>query len=104
MPEVYLVTDEDWHTLLENYGADAAMDTPPAATPEFVRTTSIPDAAARIAAAAARARHTTVIEARWDDFAWVRVRGRGRVEDVCLARITPKDREEAPWLADTTPR
>ena len=103
-PEVYLVSDEDWRALLDNYGADRPPDTLAAAMPDFVRTESVSDAAARIAAAAARARRTTVVEARWDDYAWVRVRGRGVLEDVCLARVTARDREEAPWLADITPR
>ena len=102
-PEIYLVSDEDWLTLLENYGAGTTAPRAPAA-PDFVHTNSIPDAAARIAAAAARARRATVIEARWDDYAWVRVQGDGLLQDVCLARVTPRDREEAPWLADITPR
>ncbi|MEZ5284200.1 MAG: hypothetical protein R2712_05195 [Vicinamibacterales bacterium] len=105
-PEVYLVSDADWAAILEHYGADAPAPSTPAARPEFVHTTSVTDAAARIAAAATRGRRTTVTEARWDDYAWVRIQGPGLVEDVCL---TLPDAgmpigEEAPWLAATTSR
>ncbi|HQZ37918.1 MAG TPA: hypothetical protein PLH72_02670 [Vicinamibacterales bacterium] len=103
-PEVYLVSDEDWAAILSNYGADTG-DTTPAPQSEFVRTTSLTDAAARIAAAAARGRRTTVTEARWDDYAWVRVQGPGLVEDVCLALADARTTtEEAPWPAATTSR
>jgi hypothetical protein len=102
--EVYLVTDEDWAAIVEHYGADPRQGEP-GPHPEFVHTTSLPDAAARIAAAVTRGRHTTVIEARWGDYAWIRVQGPGVVEDVCLALAgAGQDSEEAPWPAVTTSR
>lgn len=104
-PELYLVSDEDWAAILQHYGADA-REAAPAPLPEFVRTTSLSDAAARIAAAAARGRRTTVTEARWDEYAWVRVQGAGMIEDVCLALPGGEvpATEEAPWPAATTSR
>jgi hypothetical protein len=103
-PEVYLVSDGDWKALVRHYGADVQSGAGAAQRPEFVRTTSLADAASRIAAAAARGRSTTVTEAWWDDYAWVRVQGPNLVEDVCLARAggSTGPGEEAPWLAGTT--
>jgi hypothetical protein len=103
--DVYLVSDEDWRAILDNYGADLDDAARAGRQPAFVQTTSLADAASHVARAAARGRSTTVIEARWDDHAWLRVQGAGLVEDVCLSRVMPPTPSagEAPWLADTTP-
>lgn len=103
--EVYLVTDEDWAAILDHYGADT-RHAAPKPYPPFVCTGSLEDAVARVTAAIARARHTTVTEARWDDYAWFRVQGPAVLEDICLA--LPESpaliAEEAAWLAATTSR
>lgn len=103
--EVYLVTDEDWAAILAHYGADPRQNAG-RPQPEFVCTTSVADAAARIAAAASRGRQATVIEARWEDHAWIRVQGPDVMEDVCLAMPEGPSpiTEEAPWPAATTSR
>lgn len=106
IPEPYLVSDEDWQTLARTYGTDR-IDGVDGDRPftEFVRTDSLADAAARIAAAATRGGDTTVTEARWEPYTWVRVQGSGIVEDVLLARPNEPgapDREEAPCQAVTT--
>jgi len=104
-PEIYLVTDNDWAAIVTHYGADIAPGDA-AAAPTFVRTTSLEDAATRIADAAARVRQATLVEARWEGHVWLRIEGAGLLEDVCLAHADAPARitEEAPWLAATTSR
>lgn len=86
VPEPYLVADDDYRALLVNYGAD--VDASDGGTPvtDLVQTASLSDAAAHIATAATRGGDTTVTEARWEPYTWVRVQGGGLVEDVLLAR------------------
>jgi len=102
--EVYLVTDEDWVAIREHYGADARG--PTRSYPPFTYTTSLSDAAGRVAAAVMRGRPATVTSARWDDHAWVRVQGPGVLEDICLAMPDSQAHvtEDASWLAATTSR
>ncbi|MCC7034594.1 MAG: hypothetical protein IT179_17370 [Acidobacteria bacterium] len=101
--EVYLVTDEDWMAILAQYGAEPRPAARP--LPALVCTSSVAEAAARIAAAAARGRDATVIEANWEDHAWIRVQAPGVMEDVCLVLPEgPPHPEEASWLAATTSR
>jgi hypothetical protein len=101
--EIYLVTDEDWAAVLDHYGADtrhaAVKPYPP-----FVCTASLDDAAARVAAAVTRTGQSTVVEARWDDYTWIRVRGEGVLEDIVLAfpHAPGSSTEEGSWLAATT--
>jgi hypothetical protein len=102
-PEVYLVSDDDWRALLDHYGADAAGASRHRPQLEFVRTTSVSDAASRIAAAVARGRAARVIDARWDGYAWVRIQAPDRVEDVCLLAGARANHQEVAWLAGTTP-
>lgn len=108
IPEVYLVSDDNFELLLRNYGSEGDQ-------PLFSQTDSLADAAARIADAATRARDTSIVEAHWEPFTWIRVLGAGVVEDVFLARpaaSSDSNRErqadpvaieqEAPCLAATT--
>ncbi len=90
-PEPYLVEDETWQTLFTQYAAAAAR------TAREVQTAgTVTEAAARIAEAAARARRTTIVEARFDPHTWIRVSGDGSVHDVLL---TPTAAEETAWQA-----
>lgn len=103
VPEPYLVADDDYRALLANYGAD--VDASDGGTPvtDLVQTASLSDAAAHIATAATRGGDTTVTEARWEPYTWVRVQGGGLVEDVLLARAGDAALpEEMPCLAVTT--
>jgi len=86
IPEAYLVADADFQTLARNYGADVRGDRPVRELTQFVQTESLSDAAARITAAATRGGDTTVTEARWEPYTWVRVQGSGRVDDVLFSR------------------
>lgn len=103
VPEPYLVTDDDWRALLANYGADVDASASETSVTDFVQTASLSDAAAHIAAAATRGGDTTVTEARWEPYTWVRVQGGGLVEDVLLARaVNVTSPEEVPCQAVIT--
>ena len=87
IPEAYLVADADFQALVRNYGADVDGERPMRELTRFSQTESLADAAARITAAATRGGDTTVTEARWEPYTWVRVQGTsGRVEDVLFSR------------------
>jgi hypothetical protein len=99
LPEPYLVDDEQWELLFQNYGADVSAEALPDRPVELVEAQSLSDAAARIAAAATSVRRTTFVEAHWDPYTWVRVQGDGLTQDVLL---TNTDHEEMPCLAANT--
>jgi hypothetical protein len=99
VPEPYLVDDEQWNALLENYGAGVSDQQWHDRPVELIEAQSVSDAAARIAAAATSVRRTTVTEAHWDPYTWVRVQGDGLTQDVLLTNI---DHEEMPCLAPNT--
>jgi hypothetical protein len=86
-PEPYLVADESWPKLLSAYGSRSQ------GTRALVTATSVSDAAARIAAAAAGERHATMIEAHWDPYTWVRVQAAGAIHDVILSHTAAKEAE-----------
>jgi hypothetical protein len=98
-PEPFLVDDEQWSALLENYGAGVANGTLPEQVVKLVQAHSLSDAAARIAAAATSVRRTTVTGAHWDPYTWVRVQGEGLTQDVLLSH---SDKEEMPCPAVNT--
>jgi len=97
--EPYLVGDGNWAELLAAYGSAAAER--PALEPDArcLKATSLSEAAARIASAAATGRRTTVTGAHWDPYTWVRVQGNGVVQDILLSRALG---EEAECQAATT--
>jgi hypothetical protein len=99
-PEVFLVSDQDWLTLLAVHGADLVEHATDRATAHFVLAESLSDAAAGIADAATRARTTMVKEARMDPYTWVRVQGTSAATDVVFAH--PLSDEEDPCRAATT--
>ena len=101
IPEAYLVADADFATLVRNYGLDVDDERPVRELTRFMQTESLSDAAACITAAATRGGDTTVTEARWEPYTWVRVQdSSGRVEDVLYSR--PTILEEEPCPAVTT--
>ena len=101
--DVYLVSDADWRALIANYGADVKEGAPRRPLMAFTQTADMGDAAASIAAAATRGGGTTVTDARWEAFTWIRVQGVGRVDDVVLARpVHANPVEEEPCLAPNT--
>lgn len=99
-PEVFLVSDSDWQTLIDNYGSELQPGDVDRPIAEFVMAETLSDAAAGIATAAARERDTRVTEARWDPYTWVRVQGSGVATDVVFAHSLSS--EEAPCQAATT--
>ena len=99
IPEPFLVDDDQWNVLFDNYGADVADRQWTERPVELVEALSVSDAAARIAAAATSVRRTTVVEAHWDPYTWIRVQGDGLTQDVLLTNV---DHEEMPCLAANT--
>jgi hypothetical protein len=103
IPEPFLVGDDDWLTLLENYGAavkDRDANAPP---PALARAADAADAAARVADAVVAARTASMREARWGPYVWVRVQGDSVVRDVLL-ELAPAgtSHKEGTWQAATT--
>jgi hypothetical protein len=97
-PEPYLVDDDNWAALMQAYGVGLSQGSH-APVVEFMRAHSLSDAAARIAAAATSGGRTTVTEAHWDPYTWVRVQGEGVIRDVLLSHDTV---EEEPCPAANT--
>jgi hypothetical protein len=101
IPETYLVSDDNFDVLLRNYGRDVEGDRSARSLTEFSQTESLADAAARIAEAATRAGDTSLTEARFEPYTWIRIQGDGLVEDVLFASRA-RTEEEAPCLAAIT--
>jgi hypothetical protein len=97
--EPYLVADEDWAELVAAYGAAAARRGPTRPDARFLRTSTLSEAAARIASAAAMARQTNITSARWEPYTWVRVQGNGLTEDILFAHAS---KEQPECQADIT--
>ncbi|MFI5179473.1 MAG: hypothetical protein ACHQO8_12960 [Vicinamibacterales bacterium] len=99
--EPYLVTDEDLIALLKAYGENRSDRTDrPAA--EFVKASSLSDAAARIAATAGRGRHISVTEAVCLPHVWVRMRGEGLIRDMLVDYGIDHEEEETSCPAVNT--
>jgi hypothetical protein len=95
-PEVLLVSDPDWQTLLENYGVDRQAGSSNRPVAEFMLVETLSDAAAGIATVATRARNTMVTEARWEPYTWVRLQGNGATTDVVFAHAHSREGESCP--------
>jgi hypothetical protein len=87
-PEPYLVSDDLWPALAGAYGSRSRR-----VSRAFSTATTVSDAAARIAEAAAGGRRATVTEAHWAPYTWVRVQAPGVVHDVILTNDSPKEAE-----------
>lgn len=94
----FIVADEDWDRLADSY---AMGDT--GRVPLIPSTTlrSIPDAAVRIALAAAHGEAVRMHRARCDPFMWVRLEGGEGREDLLVSLGAPE--KEHPWLAAPSP-
>jgi len=92
----YLVADDDFIQLVAEYAAAA-----PALRSNTAQ--DISDGAARIAALTAEAGDVTVTEALVDPFTWVRIDANGRVSTLLVPPHAPESKENAEWLAGTTP-
>ena len=91
----YLVADDDYLRLAEEYGASS-----PALGSNTVRDVS--DGASRIAALAAEAGDVTLTEALVDPFTWVRIDANGKVSTLLVPPQGQDVKENAEWLAGTT--
>ena len=102
-PEPFLVSDDDWLLLLENYGTTipAGLSSPIVLT----RAVDVADAARGIAETALTAKAATLQEARWGVYVWVRVRGGGVVSDVLFEHADHERHDkEGTWPVATTSR
>lgn len=97
--DAFIVSEAAWQRLADAYGTNTA---PPG--PEVSATTlrSIADAARRVAAAAARGEADRMQPVRCDPFVWVRLEGRGRLEDLLVAPATRAAGEDDSWQAAPT--
>ena len=96
--EPYLVSDEQWAALAQAYGESAVLEGDNADVAEFIKASSLSDAAARIASAASARKTVSLTEAVCGPFTWVRVRGDGLLRDV----IVDNDEQEGTCRAATT--
>jgi MshEN domain len=92
----YLVADEDFDRLASAYGA--SVEGSPTTTVRDIR-----DGASHIAALAAQAGDVTVKEALVDPFTWVRIAANGRISTLLVPPYPHHLKENAEWLAPTTP-
>lgn len=93
--EPFLVSDELFDTLMEEYGTAQATPAPTGA----VRT--LGDAVRRVTTAAQEGRAARMVRARFDPFVWVRLEGQTGTEDFVLP--LPRHTEEGTtWLAAPT--
>ena len=92
----YLVADDDFGRLAAAYGASAAPS-------QTTTVRDISDGASRIAALAAEAGDVTMKEAHVDPFTWVRVDAHGQVSTLLVPPYVDDAKEDAEWLAATTP-
>ena len=89
--EPYLVSEENWAVLAQAYGESVTTETTGEHVAEFIKASSLSDAAARIASAASRKRTVSMTEAVCGPFTWVRVRGDGLVRDVIVDNDEQED-------------
>jgi len=89
--EPYLVSDEQWAALAAAYGEAVNEERHGDRVAEFIKASSLSDAAARIASTASRRRTVSLTEAVCGPFTWVRVQGEGLVRDV----IVDNEQEDA---------
>lgn len=95
--EPYLVTDEDFFELQEEYAGAAPTVVP------TITVRDIPEGASHIAKAAVAAGEVSVREAHVDPYTWVRIAADGRVSTLLVPPMPPNIEEHDAWLVATTP-
>lgn len=105
-PEPFLVSDDAWLALLEHYGASAqARVDAPTLSVAFARERDTVQAVRRLAEVVMTARETTMRDARWGQYLWVRLQGGGAGFDLLLDHADPTAQQgEDTWRAVTTSR
>jgi hypothetical protein len=99
-PELYLVEDDTWRTLLDHYGAGRSQGDRAAAQAKAVVVAGPKEAAARVANIAAGSRGTRLAEVRWEPYTLVRVESDRARQDVLFTR----EAGEEAWQAANTSR
>jgi hypothetical protein len=97
----YLVSESDFDTLLEAYGADVSTAPDNIATVRALKVDGIHAAAQRIAATAQDERSVRLAQAYVEPFTWVRVAGPHRVEALFVSN-GDENAQEKRWQAATT--
>ena len=105
-PEPFLVSDDAWLALLEHYGASAQARVDAATlSVAFARERDTVQAVRRLAEVVMTARETTMRDARWGQYLWVRLQGGGAGFDLLLDHADPMAQQrEDTWRAVTTSR
>ena len=105
-PVPFLVSDEVWLSLLEHYGASARGRLDPAdLSVAFAVVRDADHAAQRLAEVVMAARASTMSDARWGQYVWVRLQGGGAGFDLLLDHAAPAAQQgEDTWRAATTSR
>lgn len=105
-PEPFLVSDDAWLALLEHYGASAQARVDAATlSVAFARERDTVQAVRRLAEVVMTARETTMRDARWGQYLWVRLQGGGAGFDLLLDHADPTAQQrEDTWRAVTTSR
>ncbi|MEP7116894.1 MAG: hypothetical protein ABI880_04900 [Acidobacteriota bacterium] len=108
-PEPFLVSDEAWLALLEHYGSAAGAAAAGATTTAdmsvaFAREDDVVQAARRLAEVVMAARESTMNDARWGQYVWVRIQGGGAGFDLLLQPTSTAAEGEDSWRAATTSR
>ncbi len=105
-PEPFLVSDDAWLALLEHYGAAAPGRRDGAAlSVAFAREHDALQAVRRLAEVVMTARETTMRDARWGQYLWVRLQGGGAGFDLLLDHADPTAQQgEDTWRVATTSR
>ncbi|MBS1818561.1 MAG: hypothetical protein JSU08_11570 [Acidobacteria bacterium] len=96
--EPYLVDDQTWHDLLDQYGA-ASMETPDARSAGVLIVHDEHEAVQAITRMAISGKQARLAEAHWAPYTWVRVQAGETVQDVLWTRPIL---EEASWQAAST--
>lgn len=106
VPEPYLVSDDDWLTLLEHYGASArGRLSNEDISMAFAREGDPRQAARRLAQVVMAAGEARMRDARWGPYVWARLHGAGAGFDLLLDGVHDRRPEGAgTWLAATTSR
>lgn len=104
-PDVFLVGDDDWLTLLEHYGAAARGRVGTGdMVMAFARERDLAEGVRRLAQVVLAAGEVRLSDARWGPYTWARLQGAGAGFDLLIEQATPDSEGEETWQAVTTSR
>lgn len=102
-PDVFLVGDDDWLTLLEHYGACGRIGAGDVVM-AFARERDLDEGVRRLAQVVLAAGEARLSDARWGPYTWARLQGAGAGFDLLIERGVADRAEEETWQAVTTSR